>query len=130
VIKITKFERQNAFLAVNILQWSWKFPYPRVLRSIYTESMNNPCLQVINILLLIDTSHYVAIRNLDRFPNSCRKEHCHSMFHCPRCHQPFSSPILRTEYLCSSPVQAYEMPKEKNYKFINWNLVSRQTLLS
>jgi hypothetical protein len=120
VIEITKFERQNPFLAVNILQWSRKFPYPRVLRPISKESMNNPSLQVLNILLLIDTSHYVAITNLDRFLNSCRREHSHSMYHCPRCLQPFSSSIRRSEHLCSSSVQAYEMPKEKNYKFINW----------
>jgi hypothetical protein len=82
--------------------------------------MNNPSLQVLNILLLIDTSHYVAITNLDRFLNSCRREHSHSMYHCPRCLQPFSSSIRRSEHLCSSSVQAYEMPKEKNYKFINW----------
>jgi uncharacterized C2H2 Zn-finger protein len=81
--------------------------------------MNDPTKRVLNVLLLTDTDHYVAITNLDRFLNS-NSHYSHSMYHCPRCVKPFKNSKKRSEHICSSFVQASEMPKEKAYKFQNW----------
>jgi hypothetical protein len=117
-----KFERANPHLALNILQWSEKYPFPRILRPAPKSSLSDACIRIVNILLLLDTNHYVAITNLDRVLNSRRSlDHSHTAYHCPRCLKPFTTKILRSAHQCSDNVQNFEMPQKKEYKFNSWH---------
>lgn len=94
ICNIPKFERQNPFLSINVLQWNPN----SISRNIYhpsfslihrTTNVNNNNSKAVNLLHQEGSPHYFAITNLNRLLNQdkdegsrrIRRKWCHRCMH-------------------------------------------------
>ena len=113
--KVSKFERNNDGIAVNVLFSNVKY---KDIYSACRSEFNGKCKKQVNLLMVVDAEkrHYTTIKNITRLLSKINGKIQHAYNHCMNCLNCFRTSSERNKHYeyCSSngPVKV-KMPSEK-----------------